>query len=271
MQSRLVAFILAVQSALAAVPDRAAENGMRIIDGKAYVLTFEDCFDGTELDYSKWERCSEQRRQDMNNYWDDSMSYLDGEGHLVLGMDYDEENDRYISGAIRSRGLFEQAYGYFEIKCRINTVPGYWTAFWLMGDSVNNTSGGGVNGTEIDIYESPYCGKGKIQHTLNWDGYGQEHKYEGYIADADVYDGEYHTFGLLWTEEEYVFYIDGEESWRTEAKKARGTCQVPLYMKISAEAGGWTEFLPLPETLPDCMMVDHVRVYSIMTAENGQE
>lgn len=66
-------------------------------------------------------------------------------------------------------------------------------------------------------------------------------------------------------------YLDGEESWRTEAKKARGTCQVPLYMKISAEAGGWTEFLPLPETLPDCMMADHVRVYSIMTAENGQE
>ena len=53
------------------------------------------------------------------------MSYLDGKGNLIIGMSYDKENDRFLSGAVRSRGKFEQAYGYFEIRCTVNNVPGY--------------------------------------------------------------------------------------------------------------------------------------------------
>lgn len=230
------------------------------VDGKTYSLTFEDDFNGDTLDSTKWEQCPEQKRQDLNNYWDNSMSYLDGEGNLIIGMSYDEENDRFLSGGVRSRGKFEQAYGYFEIRCTVNTVPGYWTAFWLMGDSVVDETNGGRNGTEIDIMETPYYSKKQVQNTLNWDGYGSRHKSSGNITDVDVYDGEYHTFALLWTKEEYVFYIDGEESWRTDAAKALGTCEVPLFLKISSETGSWTG-APDPADLPDLMKVDYVRVY----------
>ncbi len=27
----------------------------------------------------------------------------------------------------------------------------------------------------------------------------------------------FHEYGLLWTPEEYVFYVDGKEVWRTQA------------------------------------------------------
>ena len=37
----------------------------------------------------------------------------------------------------------------------------------------------------------------------------------------------WHTFGLLWLPDEYVFYIDGKETWRS---KAGGVCQVPQYL-----------------------------------------
>ncbi|MBP1560157.1 MAG: glycoside hydrolase family 16 protein [Oscillospiraceae bacterium] len=233
-----------------------------IVDGKEYKLSFEDNFDGHTLDGSKWEKCPEWKRQDLNNYWDNDMSYLDGEGNLIIEMSYDENEEKYLSGGVRSKGKFEQAYGYFEIRCTVNTVPGYWTAFWLMGETVNNTTMGGRNGTEIDIMETPFFDKKQVQNTLNWDGYGEEHKALGQISDIDVYDGEYHTFSLLWTESEYVFFIDGEESWRTDAKEAEGTCEVPLYMKITSETGSWTRNPPLPESLPDYMKVDHVRVYA---------
>jgi beta-glucanase (GH16 family) len=230
------------------------------IDGQKYVLSFEDNFDGTELDTTKWERCPEEKRQDTIDYWDDDMSYLDGDGNLVIESCLDEKSGKFLSGGVRTHGLFEQAYGYFEIRCKINTVPGYWTAFWLMSGDVLSEKNGGRDGTEIDIFESPYCTEKKIQHTLNWDGYGSAHKAEGKIVDADVYDGNYHTFSLLWTKDEYVFYIDGNESWRTDAQKAQGTCEVPLYLKITSETGSWTG-LPKAENFPDYMYVDYVKVY----------
>ncbi len=244
--------------------ESAAEEDDRItVDGKSYRLIFSDDFEGTELDGTKWERCPEYHRQDMENYWDDSMTYLDGEGHLVIG--FDKKSGKYLSGAVRSKNRFEHTCGYYEIRCTVNSIPGCWTAFWLMGDTVSDESGGGVNGTEIDIYESPYFNEKKIQHTLNWDGYGSAHKSEGKVVDADVYDGEFHTFSLLWTEKEYVFFTDGKESWRTDAKKALGTCKVPLYMKISSETGSWTGAPPAYADLPDCMKADYVKVWE---AEN---
>ncbi len=232
------------------------------INGKEYVLTFEDNFDGTQLDLTKWERCPEWKRQNLNNYWDDSMSWLDGEGNLIIGMDYDEDGDRYISGGVRSKGLFQQTYGYYEIRCKINEIDGWWTAFWLMGESVANENDSGADGTEIDIYESAYFSEKQIQHTLNWDGYGEAHKSEGRVVSADVYDGDYHTFSLLWTRTGYTYYIDGVKTWKTDAAAAKGTCKVQLYMKITAETGSWTG-LPDENFLPDLMKVDYVRVYEL--------
>lgn len=230
------------------------------IEGKNYTLVFEDNFEGNDLDETKWERCPQWKRQDLNNYWDDKMSYLDGEGNLIIEMSYDKSSDRFLSGGVRSKGKFEQAYGYFEIRCTVNTVPGCWTAFWLMGETVGDETRGGKNGTEIDIMETPYLEKGEVQNTLNWDGYGSAHKSLGNVSKVNIYDGEYHTFALLWTEKEYVFYTDGRETWRTGASEAQGTCEVPLYLKITSETGSWTG-IPAPKDLPDYMKVDYVRVY----------
>lgn len=238
------------------------EDKSRItLEGKTYDLTFEDEFNGTELDPSKWVRSPQWKRQDLNNYWNDSMTWLDGKGNLIVGMTYDSKNDRYLSGAVETKGLFEQAYGYFEIRCTVNTVPGYWTAFWLIGDCVMDETQGGVNGTEIDIMETPYYSKKQVQNTLNWDGYGAAHKAEGKVSDIDIYDGEYHIFSLLWKDDEYVFYVDGTETWRTKAAKALGVCREPLYIIISSETGSWTG-KPDPKNLPDQMKVDYVRVYA---------
>lgn len=260
LETKIIDMIRTEQQDTAA-SDNAEDHKTITIDGKKYTLTFEDDFDGNKLDPKKWERCNEEKRHDLNNYWDDSMSYLDGKGNLIIGMSYDEKRDAFLSGAIQSKRKFEQTYGYYEIRCAVNTVPGYWTAFWMYNDKVVNTGDGGLDGTEIDIFESPYCEQKQIQHTLHWNGYDIYHGSDGSISDADVYDGEYHTFSLLWTKDEYVFYIDGKESWRTNAKDARGTCRNPLYMIISAETGSWTG-VPDTEALPDLMKVDYVRVYS---------
>ena len=260
MISEAMAFILSAGIGLSTAVYETVEN-CKIIDGVPYYITFEDDFDGTKLDSTKWVHSPEWKRQDLNNYWKDEMAYLDGEGHFVIEMEYDKYTDRYNSGAVETNGKFEQAYGYYEIKCTLNNVPGYWTAFWLFDDAVNSEENGGRDGTEIDIYESPYFNEKQIQHTLNWDGYGKAHKSERKIVDVNVYDGVFHTFGLLWTKDEYVYYIDGKETWRTKAEKAEGTCEVPLYLIISAETGSWAD-KPVKSDFPDSIYVDYVRVYS---------
>lgn len=232
------------------------------IDGTEYELTFDDEFDGTELDTTKWELCPEWKRQDFDAYWSNDMTSLDGKGNLVLTMSTD--GNRYYSGAIRTKGLFEQQYGYYEIRCKLNSVPGYWAAFWLMGDTVGNEDGSGEDGTEIDIFESAYYNSNGISQTLNWDGYGAAHKSSGYkYTQYDLYRG-YHTFALKWTPDEYIYYVDGKETWRTSDG---GVCKAPLYVKVTTETGSFADQKPDPRNFPDSFYVDYVRIYREVDAE----
>lgn len=244
---------------LAEIPDDAGYDKVTV-DGTEYHLTFDDEFDGSTLDSSKWELCPEWKRQDYNAYWDDDMTALDGEGNLVLTMSAKE--DAYYSGGIRSKGLFEQQYGYFEVRCTLNSVPGYWSAFWLMGETVSNVDGSGEDGTEIDIFESAYYNSNAVNHGLNWDGYAQDHKSSGHRYTASgLYEG-YHTFALKWTPNEYVFYVDGVESWRTSDG---GVCKAPLYLKMTVETGSFAGRPPAVLSLPDSVYVDYIRVYQADT------
>ena len=236
-----------------------SQDGTLYVEGEEYSLTFEDEFEGNALDRTKWAPCPEWKRQDLNCFWENDMIAVNGDGLLTVTADYKDGN--YYMGAIRSKGLFTQTYGYFEVKCTLNTVPGYWTAFWLMGETVEKVDGSGVDGTEIDIMESAYFGTA-INHALHWDGYGKDHKSIGsQTKNSDVYDGGFHTFSLLWTEEEYIFYIDGKETWRTKAEKAGGVCQAPLYMKFTSETGSWTASKLDTSKFPTSVYVDYVKVY----------
>lgn len=225
------------------------------INGKQYVRTLADDFDGTELNTSNWELCPEWKRQDLECYWRNDAVSLSGDGYLKITTSL--EDDACYTGGIRSKGLFEQKYGYFEIRCQLNQVPGYWTAFWLMGETVGNVGNRGEDGTEIDIMESAYHDINQINSALHWDGYGEYHESSGKNSIIDgIYEG-FHTFSLLWTEDEYVFYVDGEETWRTTDG---GVCKVPLYLKITAETGSWTG-MPKKWNMPDSFIIDYVRVY----------
>jgi beta-glucanase (GH16 family) len=228
-----------------------------IIGGREYRLTFEDNFEGTELDPTKWKKCPEHRRQDLGGYWDDSMTEVK-DGNLILWAKIREDGVP-ISGAVRSLGLFQQAYGYFECRMKMHKTTGFWGAFWMMCGQVGKVDGSAVSGVEIDIIESGERARNGVNHALHWDGYGKDHKgISKIITDEGQYDGDWHTYALQWTEEEYIFYIDGKETWRTSEP---GICTEPGYLKLTTEFGTWAKPV-VPEELPDCVKVDRVRVYS---------
>ena len=128
----------------------------------------------------------------------------------------------------------------------------------------------GRDGTEIDIMEKPWLDD-RIHYALHWDGYDDDHQYDQRVVRVPgVMDG-WHTFSVWWKPDEYVFYVDGNETWRTTAG---GVCQVPLYIKLSDEVGDWSDDVaegkpPAPSAkakLPDEFLVDYVRVYDVVAA-----
>jgi beta-glucanase (GH16 family) len=225
--------------------------------GQQWKLVWHDEFDGKSLDETKWNRLGDSKRRD--GYWVKEDAYLNGEGSLVLRTRKDGE--RYTCGAVNTRGKFEHAFGYYVARCRMPTQPGHWPAFWIMAPGVNTVGNDGRDGTEIDIVEVPWR-DGRLTANLHWDGYGKEHKSAGTnFCRPEVMKG-WHTFGLLWSAKEYVFYVDGQEVWRTSAG---GVSQAPEFLKLTEEIGEWGGDIRKAR-LPDYFAVAYVRVYEAKPA-----
>jgi len=246
-----------------AAPTETAQQTEAVTEEVQSNLLFEDNFDGTELNSDNWELCPEWERQGTFCIWDNEMTSLNGEGHLVLRAEWDMENNRVKSGAVRTNGRFWGDYGYYEASIKFPVAPGTWGAFWMMCGDVSGVDFGAEDGVEIDIIESIGNDWGACNHALHWDGYGDAHKQVGSgELYYDLYDGDFHIFGLERTPEAYIFYIDGKESWRVTPDQC-APCPESGYMKLTVEAAEWAGAGSdaCIGALPGEMLVDYVRVY----------
>lgn len=237
---------------------------------------WQDEFEGTgEIDFTKWERQEYNRRNNNSGpdgWWSKEDSYLDGNGNLIIRVrkiedkNGDGDSCDYSVGALRSKGRFQKRYGKFEIRCKLPTQPGWWVAFWMMQGNVSAVGNGGVDGTEVDIMEG-FGWTNKINYAFHWDGYGDDHKSIGkQLYPSNIHEG-FHTYALEWYPEMYIFYIDGEETWRSEGG---GVCQYPGYIKVTGEISteDWANNSywandPADAVYPDSFIVDYVRVYDV--------
>ncbi len=263
--------------------------------GIATLLHNED-FNGTSFDGKAWAKCPEWERQG-NSVWDDDMSYLDGDGHLVLRAEWDSSINKVRCGAVRTmtknyRVMYSGGLGYYEASIKFpldarqdkavykNKGPvGIWTAFWMMCGDVSNVDGSSADGVEIDIIETISSDTGKFSSNMHWDGYTGDTKSRGSgdKYSPKIYDGEFHRIGLERTEDATIFYVDGIETWRiTTGDKANNTaytytnCTEEGYMKLTIESATWA-YENNGKTQADViaslgdgveMVVDYVRVYS---------
>lgn len=139
-----------------------------------------------------------------------------------------------VTGGLCSK--LYQAFGYFEVKVKVPRQDGMWSAFWLQSKSQGQIGNHGIDGTEIDVFESVFTNEdhpNKIAHAFLWDGYGNCGRTHGQQIDMekDMYDG-WHTYGLLWTPEQYVFFVDGVATWKTVGG---GVSQVPGQVRLTNE------------------------------------
>lgn len=254
-------------------------------------LVWNDEFDGTELDRSKWDFRLHFWGRRFQTYTDEGVE-LDGKSHVKLHIierdghyyspqlqtganSFDKPVDGQVNGFDRQsknfwplgeieKPKFMHRYGYYEVRCKFQSQPGWWSAFWLQSPSIGTTWDPTYSGIESDIMEC-FKRNGEITSGNIFGGYGSQLRQEGrvrYIMDTPYED--WHRFGMEWSEEGYVFYCDGKETARTSEHVSK----VEQFVLLTTECEGYRSGnMDRPAqtlkgiTLPDCFTVDYVRVF----------
>ncbi len=245
------------------------------VDG-AWVQTFNDTFDGDQLNQDWWTpryAWDGPIKDQIHRFSMDNVYVKDGEFRILCeqrsGHQYDDpklETREYTTGCAITRGKFTQLYGYFEARIKSCTARGLWPAFWMMpdrGEDAGPARGStGDGGMEVDIWEY-LCewGPGRYNVATHWDGYGKDHKSWGtssltYLPTPD----DWHTYGVLWEPGRMAFYCDGRlmTEWVNER-----VCTVPLYLKLCVQMGGWATKNVDVASLPQELRVDYVRAWQL--------
>lgn len=242
------------------------------LDLTGYSIVFEDNFDGNKLNTDAWNyRASGARRGGFN-----AESQVEVKnGNLYLTAEHRGEEGMYGEGWYAGMISLKEYYcrGYYEIRCKCNKDKGFWSAFWIQAQSPYDhyKSQGGVYGAELDIFEAMSAdaklkkNRNAVTQTIHCNGWDDDIEnidsrcLGDFKVGRDIYD-EYNTYGLEWTEDEYIFYINGVESARSSF--ASGVSTVPEEVIVSLE---------IPDTLPEKiannkdystqMVVDYVKIY----------
>ena len=238
----------------------------------AYALVWSDEFTVDGLpDTTKWAYDTDMNQQGWHNHELQYYSRARAEnaqvrdGKLVitarkepLPLAADWGGQRYTSARLVTRGKSEWTYGYFEIRARLPCGKGTWPAIWMLGSRGEWPAGG-----ELDILEQVGNQPTRLFSTVHTTaGSGGN----GVGAAVQMTDActSFHTYQMLWTEQEIRFGIDGK-THLTYPNRGLGDKQWPfgapqfliLNIAIGGDLGG-----PVDDSIfPVQMEIDHVRVY----------
>ena len=272
----IIAFFMSLLISLCVSLDIACYPMGEKLDTDKFELTFSDEFDG-ELDRSVWSghyQYGNKTEARKGSYWNQYLAQTK-DGNLIIPVTYLKDGMGGKGAGWYSAGIdtdgdapggFSQKFGYFECRCILPEGADIWSAFWLMNEGVYNEDGDGRDGTEIDIFESNCYGdvlNKSITTNLHFDGYGEKHQNFGaakFLIKNNPYK-EFNTYGLEWNESEYIFYINGVETFRTSYG---GVSQNEEYLILSVEMKG-ENGIPSDRANSEGMeaqfIVDYVRVY----------
>ena len=265
---------------------------------EGYSLVWSDEFTGTALDSEKWTRAQHMSgKSDLELRYDDTgISVENGEATLYAGRV--DENNYYTNAALTTCNrdgtthLMSFKYGYVEMRAKIPFGAPAFPSFW-MKSLVNN----GVHG-EIDIFEH-FCynenGDTWIQSGIHkWYTEAGTHLLLTEVGDKAAIngmnvaaDGDWHTYGLLWTPEKLEFICDGTvyhsiditgigtyKSYNTQTGESTGITEEDFdvfhdyyylimnnYMHTPAGTGGADYAADSSTVLPLKYEIDYVRLY----------
>ena len=162
---------------------------------------------------------------------------------------------RYLSGMIATDRFFAQRYGYFEMRARLPGGKGLWPAFWMVAKTQQEH-------LEIDVMEAIGWDTAHIYQSTHLRASRGKGIHVRVGNEGFDYTTAAHSYGLEWTPEKLVFYIDGLETTRTDGSPFRDS--PPMYMIANLAVGGDWAGTPDSDTrFPATMRIDHIRAYRL--------
>ena len=157
----------------------------------------------------------------------------------------------YLSGLISTEWSFTQRYGYFEMRAQLPPGRGLWPAFWMVSKTA-------AEHVEIDVFEA--VGEGDtIYHSIHNSPARGKSVHLKYALGFD-YAAALHDYGVLWTPDEVVFFVDGVETDRADGAPLRDA--PPMYLIACIALGGtWPGTPPATTRFPATLRIDHIRAY----------
>lgn len=215
-------------------------------------LIFSDEFNGTSLDTTKWNATS--YNSDALNAFNPAMVSVSG-GNLVLQMEHIPWlGQEYSGGQVDTDHKFTVTYGYLEARLKPPKGSGFHASWWLWPDD-------NIWPPELDIVEFRGYLPGNANTGQLWFDSTQPNNLDGAAmhCNYDIADftTDFHTFGLFWSSEVLIWYIDGIERCRSTTDIPTKAFRLQLDLALGGPGG------PVDETtiLPATYLVDYVRVY----------
>jgi beta-glucanase (GH16 family) len=195
--------------------------------GRGWVLSFEDQFNDTALDTTKWSvGYGWGDRTDWTREIIDSRYVLVKDGKLLLMAEPTGDGD-YWAGAVNTKNKFSQEYGYFEARIKAAPGQGVLSGWW----GKRNTE---EWPPEIDIAEifgavnpkgDSTLGPWKTSMNVHYVPEGQKRQEDqtAYtLPGGKLFTEDFYTLAVEWTPTELNWYVDG--------KKVKSTTQGVQYL-----------------------------------------
>lgn len=233
---------------------------------RQWELTFEDDFDATRLDQSKWMTGYYWGKALMNETYvlagekqffkeenielRDSVARITTRKENTTGKTWDLQHGfitrpfNFTSGLISTGQSFRQKFGRFEAKIRFSAAAPIVNAFWLVGETI---------APQIDVVKSSYK-KGKMVdcglHTLNG---SKEVVHKLSKIKGASFTGDFYIYSLEWSPEALIWKINGQEVNRITSNIPNEAMYLTFCTTLPKE--------PDDRQVPATLEIDWIRCY----------
>jgi beta-glucanase (GH16 family) len=166
----------------------------------------------------------------------------------------------YTSARLVTKGKATFNYGRIEIRAKLPSGVGTWSAFWLFGR--------GTAYSEIDIMENVGYEKEKVwfsTHSESGDANPKTHSTA--MATVNNTDTAFHIYSIDWTPDYIIGYVDGVKYYslyRKDIDPSLWTFNDGMFLIINLAVGGsWGGYEGVKSSsFPQTILVDYVRAYA---------
>lgn len=244
-------------------------------------LLFEDEFNGSKLDATKWfwcypsgtpKNCTNNQSgiayREREQYRSSQILLEQGDLNLIAVRRSVKPHFPWTSGMVTSGGPFESGrpqpafafrYGYAEIRARLPKGKGFWPAFWTLPAN-------GAWPPEIDVMEWQGAQPHRDYMTVHFSTPHRKNDSIQGIFDGPNFAEGFHVYAIDWQPARLTWYVDGVARLTVTARaiEARGGRfpSKPMYVLMNLAVGGWVSPPNKHTPSPAAMKIDYIRIWN---------